>query len=215
MASNPLQINLLTLFAVACAVVAIELSAAWWLHQGALPSLLVMGLARLLQTISMLWIVVRLQGGLRAIGWAPGTWWRGLKHGARWSLVFAIVAGAGMALMQLFGYNPLNFIRQPLPVALTDRMLLLLVGGLIGPIAEEICFRGVLYTFLRRWGIMLAVIASTAIFAALHAPHGIPVTQIAGGLVFALAFENTRNLMVPIVIHALGNLAIFGISWVF
>jgi len=215
MASNPLQINLLTLSAVACAVVAIELSAAWWLHQSALPSLLVMGLARLLQTITMLWIVVRLQGGLRAIGWAPGTWWPGLKQGARWSLVFAAAAGTGMALMQMLGHNPLNFIRQPLPVAMTDRMLLFLVGGLIGPVAEEICFRGILYTYLRRWGILLAVISSTAIFAALHAPHGIPVTQVAGGLVFALAFEKSRNLMVPIVIHALGNLAIFGISWVF
>jgi uncharacterized protein len=215
MASNALQINLLTLFAVTGAVVAIELSAAWWLYRSGLPSLIVMGLARLLQTICMLWIVIRLQGGLRAIGWAPGTWWPGLKQGARWSLVFAAVAGAGMALMQLLGLNPLNFIRQPLPGAMTDRMLLLLVGGLIGPIAEEICFRGVLYTFLRRWGILFAIIASTAIFAALHAPHGIPVTQIAGGLVFALAFEKTRNLMVPIVIHALGNLAIFGISWVF
>jgi uncharacterized protein len=215
MASNPLQINRLTLFAVACAVVAIELSAAWWLYQSALPSLFVMGLARLLQTITMLWIVVRLQGGLRAIGWAPGTWWPGLKQGARWSLVFAAVAGTGMALMQILGHNPLNFIRQPLPVAMTDRMLLFLVGGLIGPVAEEICFRGVLYTYLRRWGILLAVISSTAIFAALHAPHGIPVTQITGGLVFALAFEKSRNLMVPIVIHALGNLAIFGISWVF
>ncbi len=213
MAPKPLQINLLTLVAVAGAVVAIELSAAWWLYRAAMPSLLVMGMARLLQTIAMLWIVVRLQRGLHAIGWQPGTWWDGLKQGALWALVFAAAAGAGIAMMHLLGHNPLTLIRHPLPVALSDRMLLLLVGGLIGPIAEEICFRGVLYTFLRRWGLLFAVITSTAIFAALHAPNSIPVTQIVGGLVFALAFEYTRNLMVPITIHALGNLTIFGISW--
>jgi hypothetical protein len=47
---------------------------------------------------------------------------------------------------------------------------------------------------------------------ALHSIHGLPLTQIVGGLVFAAAYEVTRNLIVPMIIHVTGNLAIFGIS---
>jgi len=86
------------------------------------------------------------------------------------------------------------------------------VGGFIAPVAEELCFRGILYTYFRRWGIILALVASTIIFVVLHATHGLPVTQIVGGIVFAVAYEISHNLMVPITIHALGNLAIFSLS---
>jgi membrane protease YdiL (CAAX protease family) len=33
-----------------------------------------------------------------------------------------------------------------------------------------------------------------------------------GGIVFAIAYEKEKNLMVPITIHCLGNLAIFSLS---
>jgi uncharacterized protein len=39
--------------------------------------------------------------------------------------------------------------------------------------------------------------------------RSLPVTQIIGGLLFAVAYEVEGNLLVPITIHALGNLAIF------
>jgi membrane protease YdiL (CAAX protease family) len=55
------------------------------------------------------------------------------------------------------------------------------------------------------------VLFSTAVFAAFHLP-GIPVTQIVGGIVFAVAYHTGKSLMVPIVIHVLGNLAIFSLS---
>jgi hypothetical protein len=40
----------------------------------------------------------------------------------------------------------------------------------------------------------------------------IPITQLVGGIVFALAYEKEKNLMAPITIHCLGNLAIFSIG---
>ena len=90
--------------------------------------------------------------------------------------------------------------------------LYFVIGGFIAPVAEELCFRGILYTFFRRWGIMTAMVASTAIFVMLHTIHGLPVIQIVGGIVFAMAYETSRNLTVPITIHCLGNLAIFTLS---
>jgi membrane protease YdiL (CAAX protease family) len=86
------------------------------------------------------------------------------------------------------------------------------VGGLIAPVAEELCFRGIVYSFFRRWGILIALVASTALFVALHTFQGLPVVQIVGGIVFAIAYETTGNLMVPITIHCLGNITIFTLS---
>jgi len=40
----------------------------------------------------------------------------------------------------------------------------------------------------------------------------IPLPQIVGGILFAAAYEKEKNLMVPITIHVLGNMAIFSIS---
>jgi membrane protease YdiL (CAAX protease family) len=85
------------------------------------------------------------------------------------------------------------------------------VGGLLAPIAEEVVFRGLIFGYLRRWGLPAALLISTAIFAALHLP-AIPATQIVGGAVFAIAYHIEGSLMVPILIHSLGNLAIFTLS---
>jgi hypothetical protein len=38
------------------------------------------------------------------------------------------------------------------------------------------------------------------------------VTQVVGGILFAAAYEIEKNLVVPITIHCLGNLAIFALS---
>ena len=91
-------------------------------------------------------------------------------------------------------------------------MLFFLVGGVVAPVAEEILFRGLVYGFLRRWGAILAVILSTALFALAPPLRGLPLTQIVGGLLFASAYEMENNLLVPITIHVLGNLAIFTLS---
>jgi hypothetical protein len=94
-----------------------------------------------------------------------------------------------------------------------DLALFFLVGGMVGPAAEELFFRGILYGFFRRWGVIVALILSTLIFVLCHPiGHGIPVTRVVGGILFAVAYEVGGSLIVPITIHTLGNLAIFTIS---
>ena len=54
---------------------------------------------------------------------------------------------------------------------------------------------------------------STLAFVLAHpAGSGIPLPQITGGILFALAYEKEGNLTVPITIHILGNMAIFSLS---
>jgi len=211
MASNTISIKPLTLIYVLAAIIGVEAVIGWALKWAPLTAYAHLGLIRLIQIGAMLWVISCREDGLAAIGWAPSTWLRGLKIGAVWSICFAAAAGLGMLIVHWTGQNPLKLIHVRLPARTADLVLLFLVGGLIGPLAEELCFRGILYTFFRRWGIPVALIASTAIFVLLHF-YRIPVTQVVGGLVFAVAYEVHRNLMVPVVIHVTGNLAIFALS---
>jgi len=58
-----------------------------------------------------------------------------------------------------------------------------------------------------------ALLLSTAVFVMAHAIfQWIPLPQIVGGILFAAAYEKEKNLMVPITIHVLGNMAIFSIA---
>jgi membrane protease YdiL (CAAX protease family) len=53
-------------------------------------------------------------------------------------------------------------------------------------------------------------LGSSIIFLLAHFSNGgIAVTQAVGGLVFAFAYEMEKNIIVPVVIHVLGNLALF------
>lgn len=93
-------------------------------------------------------------------------------------------------------------------------ILFFLVGGIISPITEELFFRGVIYGFLRRWGAISAVVFSSLAFVLAHhmVSTGLLFIPFTGGIVFALAYEIEKNLMVPITLHVLGNLAIFVLS---
>lgn len=90
--------------------------------------------------------------------------------------------------------------------------LLILVLGLLAPVAEEMLFRGVLFNGLARsrlgpWG---AAIASSLVFAGLHADHSGPAQAILFGLGLWLSWLMIRHgsLRVPILAHATYNLAL-------
>lgn len=210
MVSTSIKLN--TVAVSLAMIMATEGLAMWFAGRLPIPSLAVVGLVRLLQIGLLCRIAVKWEGGLKAMGWSPGSWVAGLKKGALWSLGFGGITAVAMIAVYTAGHNPLQWIKSSLPHTAAEVILLFTVGGLIAPVAEELCFRGMLYTFFRRWGVVAAVVASTAIFACLHSLQGIPVTQIVGGVVFAIAYETSANLMVPITIHCLGNLAIFTLS---
>lgn len=208
----PKQIKIKTLAASLALVAVIEWTAPWLIRLTDWPVITILGFIRVIEIGAMILIVRYFETGLEVIGWSPKTWSKGVVIGAVWSMGFALVAVAGIVILYAMGQNALAMLRIPLPGNKAGLMTFFLVGGLIGPLAEEICFRGLVYTFFRRWGIVAAVIASTLVFVALHSVHGFPLVQIIGGLIFAISFELTRNLMVPIVIHVLGNSAIFALS---
>ncbi len=213
MEANKIEIK--TLSVSILGVLSIELVATLLISPDLSHPLAVLGVARLLETILLILVVSTLGGGLQSIGLSRSKMGLGLKRGLIWSAGFGIVASFGCAALFLAGINPLKLVHTRLPAKPGAVALFFLIGGLVGPTAEEVFFRGVLYGFFRRWGVVVALVLSTLLFVLAHAiTGGIPVTQLVGGILFAVAYEVEGILIVPITMHCLGNMAIFILSLV-
>jgi membrane protease YdiL (CAAX protease family) len=81
-----------------------------------------------------------------------------------------------------------------------------IIALLIAPLAEEVIFRGILYTALKqRTGLVLAALISSVLFAAIHFyPAGF-LSLLFLSLAAVWLYERTRNLLAPILLHALFN----------
>ena len=169
---------------------------------------------RIGQTIAVTGLTVFQTGGLQDLGLGRDAIIPGVRHGLMWSAGFAAVAAIMFLIAFMVGTNPLSWVRAPLPETASQCVLYFFVGRIVAPVAEEIFIRGVIFGYLRRTGLQAGVFISTALFAAILVRVAIPVTQIVGGVVFAVAYHMGGSLMVPIVIHMLGNMAIFSLSLV-
>jgi membrane protease YdiL (CAAX protease family) len=209
-------IEIRTLFLSLAALLCTEVAARVVLAEAACSPLLILGVARVVEILLFLLIVSSWGKGMSSIGLARGQAAAGLKRGLVWSAVFGLCAFLGFAALYAAHIeNPIRLIKTNLPPGVQGVVLFFVVAGLVSPIAEEVFFRGIVYGFLRRWGVLVALVGSTVIFVLAHAIISrIPMTQMVGGLVFAVAYEVEGKLMVPITIHVLGNIAIFSLSLV-
>ena len=90
-------------------------------------------------------------------------------------------------------------------------LFLTIFVSILGPIIEEIFFRGFLYNAVKkRFGVLLGVLLSGALFSMLH-------TNIVGflpimilGVLMAFLYETTGSLIAPIAVHIVHNSIIVG-----
>jgi hypothetical protein len=208
MEAKPIGVKVLALSAGA--VFFIE--TALWLV-GRDHSLFALGLGRLVETILILSVVSKVGKGWSSLGLGRSRIGFGLQRGLIWSAGFAVAAVFMLVALLLLDIKALAFLQVNLPKGLLELSLFFVVGGVLGPVAEELFFRGILYGFFRRWGVAAAVILSTCLFVLPHMrSQTVPLTQAVGGIVFAAAYEIEGSLMVPVTIHVLGNLALFALS---
>ena len=72
-------------------------------------------------------------------------------------------------------------------------------------LAEEMLFRGLILSGLRRFGVFFGIAASALLFTVMH---GLPLPNyFVAGLVLALAAAATGSILVPIAVHFFHNLA--------
>lgn len=81
-----------------------------------------------------------------------------------------------------------------------------LMVGILGPFAEELMFRGVLFRWLRShfsfWG---AAIISSVIFGLFHVEPSLIAGTAVLGLCAAYVYEKSGSLWAPFLVHAINN----------
>ncbi len=93
-----------------------------------------------------------------------------------------------------------------------DLVLAALVAVLLGPLIEELLFRGFLQGFLEpHLGLRGALISSSVVFASLHGLAGLPIL-FALSLFLGWLQQRTRSLWVPWFAHALNNAVMLGLA---
>lgn len=205
------NIRLKTLLACLTAVIFVEAALVTADSGGLYGPLERLCTARVLEAVLIIVIVILLEKRISVIGLDRARLPGGLERGLIWSAGFGVAAFIAFIILTAAGASPLQYLRTSMP----DQAFAgyFITGALIGPVAEELLFRGVIYGFFRQWGILTAVVLSTVIFTLAHsAGGGAGLTHIAGGIVFAAAYEREGSLMVPITIHVLGNAVIFSLS---
>jgi len=84
---------------------------------------------------------------------------------------------------------------------------MIVLAAIVAPITEELIFRAGLFRYLRtRIPRALALILPALLFALLHGNLAAFTPLCALGVFFALAYERTGSIAVPMIAHALFNL---------
>lgn len=84
-------------------------------------------------------------------------------------------------------------------------LLLLFTGAVLGPIGEELVFRGVVQSALEKYGSWVALFGSTLLFAAVHGPSVIFVVALVMGLLFGAVYRLSGSIWPAIVLHIVYN----------
>ncbi|HEX2981410.1 MAG TPA: type II CAAX endopeptidase family protein [Anaerolineaceae bacterium] len=160
--------------------------------------------------------VLRRRLSLAEIGfWPPRLPGRWISLAAALALFFMPIR-AGLALLaewivkgNLAGLNqsPRMDIFAPAGFSWVNFLATLLLAGILVPIAEELFFRGALYTWLRsRMAPWVAMLLSAGLFGLGHADtFAVVISSFVLGIINAWLFERSRTLWAPITVHIVNN----------
>jgi len=126
-------------------------------------------------------------------------------------LVVAVLLSArGIDLGKFFGIND-NKLQQTVKTyqeasAVTVRIMIAISAIIIAPVAEEIVFRGYIYTATKRFSNrFFAAILSSLLFGVVHFNISAFIPLVFLALLLTIAYELSGSIWAPISIHALFN----------
>lgn len=154
-------------------------------------------------------IVMRRRMSWREFGFQPIRVRTGFAAAGLGLLAMPVMALTGGAVQRILGRpveSPQLQFLAPDGFSWTIVVGMILIGGLLAPLAEEIIFRGLLYGWLRRfWRILPAALLSAAIFGLIHGVIPVIAAAFVVGLVLAYVYERSGSLWAPAIVHATQN----------
>lgn len=130
--------------------------------------------------------------------------------------LFVLVLAALIYFSSLFSYEPPPHPLVNVFVEEENRLPLLvifsvLIGAVIGPVFEEIFFRGFCYPILKgKIGKVGAMVVSAAFFASIHHTGFVFWPIFILGMALAYLYETRRSLLAPITLHVVHNSLFIG-----
>jgi membrane protease YdiL (CAAX protease family) len=168
--------------------------------------------------LAMMWLVLRKRGQLTFSGYfAPVRWNQVWKAALSGVLLAGLFIGTGFLLILMHAITPRHTAAHQLLMAHSIGQLIasLSVAALLGPLAEEIYFRGMLLSWLRqRLSWTYAATITAVLFALVHGllftqplTAGIFFTAIIAtlGYVNAMWLARTGSMWTPFTVHATYN----------
>ncbi len=161
-------------------------------------------------------VMVKYREKIQALGLRSSSFFRNVLAGIN-SYIFMLpillaVLLFSIWILDLFGYSPPP---QPVFEAFMEeersRVLLFLTifVSVLGPLVEEIFFRGFMYSAIKkRMGVLAAAFLSAAVFSLLHANIVGFLPIMALGVLLAYLYETTGSLVASMTVHILHNSAI-------
>jgi uncharacterized protein len=146
--------------------------------------------------------------------WRDLIGWRAFRLGDKlvWVIMLAALVYSASADSLIGHFFPHPPAQLSIPSDRVTEIALLALAVIFAPIAEELLFRGWIYTSLRfRWGLWPALLTTSALFACAHyeGTHLYALAVFPIGLALGLIRERTGSIKASIGYHAFNNLAAF------
>ena len=171
----------------------------------------------------IVWVKRRFGSPLEAVGLTAKNFWGNVKTGVIGYLA-VIPLFFGVLLAMSFVTRLVSYEPEPQTVvqiylkSSSDKHLLFftLFVALIGPVIEEIFFRGFTYTaFRKRWGPRWAALGSAAVFALLHLNLIAFIPIFILGVFLATLYEKTGSLVPSMTVHMTHNFLMVNAALIF
>jgi len=108
--------------------------------------------------------------------------------------------------------NKLDF-RLPIIEDKTHWIFSFFFAVILGPLLEELFFRGLIMEYLQRYySPLLSILLTTFLFTLSHVEYNYVPTLFISGLLFSFIYYKTKSLSLCVISHSLCNLSLYFIS---
>ncbi|MBI5207843.1 MAG: CPBP family intramembrane metalloprotease [Candidatus Firestonebacteria bacterium] len=140
-----------------------------------------------------------------------------ITHDLKYAFYFILGLGGFVILFEVFSFILYKediivyLVDYSLPIDDTKYMMLYIFTAVLGAsITEEFFFRHIIYGTLRtKFNVYISIIITSIVFAYLHFTDiYYSIIPLLGGILFAVLYELTGNLIAPVILHSAGNLTL-------